>query len=55
MLPTLSDLEAARRALKEIRNGGRPTQALGLRSWASPYGQTVPLEAIAKEIIKQAR
>ena len=56
MLPSPAEVEAARRVLKTIQYGGHPSQAdaLVLRLWVGPHTKMIPLEEIAKDIIKQA-
>jgi hypothetical protein len=56
MLPSPAEVESAHRALKAIEEGGHPSQAdaLVLRLWAGPHTKMVPLEEIAKQILKYA-
>jgi hypothetical protein len=56
MLPSPAEVEAARRVIKAIEHGGNPSQAdaLMLRLWIGPHTRMLPLEEIAKDIIKQA-
>ena len=54
MLPSPAEIEAARRALKAIEEGGHPSRvdALTLRLWSGPRHKMGPLEEIAKNILK---
>jgi hypothetical protein len=56
MLPSPAEVEAARRALKAINNGGHPSQAdsLTLRLWSGPRNPWRPLADIAWQIVKEA-
>jgi len=47
---------SARRALQAVSEGGHPSQAdaLILRLWSGPHSKMLPLEKIAKEILKYA-
>jgi hypothetical protein len=55
-MPTESDIELAPRALRAINNHGFPCQedALALRLWVIPSRRLIPLEQIAREILKAA-
>jgi hypothetical protein len=57
MLPSPSQVETARRALKAIKDGGRPTKAdaIALQKYAGPIGRTVPIKDIANEIMRLAK